>query len=87
MFIWTRHMTGTQSERGGRRQVLAVRGHHHAFVRLKIERRGGREIDLGLRLVIAGDLGAENLRSTGRSLRRARSTISEMLPFETGASR
>src|SRR5205085_7284693 len=33
-----RHVGGAQALGGGRRQVVAVGGHHHALTRLKIER-------------------------------------------------
>src|SRR5262245_62855612 len=43
-----------------RLEIVAVRGRHHAFARLDVERLGGGEIDARLRLEVAGNLGAED---------------------------
>ena len=53
-------MRGAQSQFRGGGKIVAVRGHHHAFARLEIERRAGGEIDARLRLEVMRDLGAED---------------------------
>ena len=55
--------------RGG--EVVGVRRDHHAFAGLVVERLGRGEIDARLRLVVAGDLGAED-RVPGKIVARAR---------------
>ncbi len=52
--------------------------------RAQIQRLTGRQIDPRFWFEIAGDLGAED-RVPRKLLRRASATISEMLPFDTGA--
>ncbi len=53
-------MRGPQAAGGRRFQIVAVRRHHHAGLRRKIEGRAGRAIDHRLRLVVTRNLGAEN---------------------------
>ena len=53
-------MGGAQAERRGGGKVAAVRRHHQAVLRGEIEGVGGGEIDARLRLVVAGEFGAED---------------------------
>ena len=58
---------------------------HHVVAGLEIEGRGGGQIDPRLRLVVAG-VSDPRIASQENPLRRARSTISEMLPLEPARS-
>src|SRR4051794_10614793 len=60
VLIRSSYMSRAQSNIGGRFQIAAVRGHHHALTRLEAERLSCDQVDAGLGLVIACDLRAEN---------------------------
>ena len=60
ILVCPREMRSTQSEFSGGLEVVAVRGNHHAFMRVKIERLGSGKIDARLGLVVAGELRAKN---------------------------
>src|SRR4051794_2539574 len=79
------HVGGLEAAGRGGGKVARMGRDHHALLGPQVEGLGRGEIDPRLRLVVARDLGSED-RIPGRSFARARSTISEMLPFETGAS-
>ena len=53
-------MRGFQPALRGGFEIAAVGRDHHALVRFEIECFRGREINAGLRLVIAGDFGAQD---------------------------
>ena len=58
--IRTCNMRAAQPAVSGGPQIVAVRRDHHAIADREIESRTGGEINRRLRLVIAGDLGAED---------------------------
>ena len=60
VFVRARDMGGVQADGGCRAEVGRVRGDHHAFVGLEIECLGCSQIDAGLGLVIARDVGAQD---------------------------
>src|SRR5262249_25601304 len=60
MFVWPRHMGGSQADRGSSAQIAGMRRHHHASFGLQIEGLRGGKIDARLRLIIAGNLSPEN---------------------------
>jgi hypothetical protein len=60
VFAWARNVSRAQAARGSCSQIVAVRGNHHALRRLQIESLACGKIHTRLRLVIAGDLRAED---------------------------
>ncbi len=60
VFVDARGVRGAQAAFGGGIEIARMRGHHHALRGRQIERLAGGEIDARLRLVVAGDFGAEN---------------------------
>ena len=60
MLIRARDVAGAQPALRRVREIVAVRGDHHAVAGRKIERLAGREIDARLRLEVAGDLRPED---------------------------
>ena len=60
VLVRSRNVAGAQSTRGGGRKIAAMRRHHHALCRFKIERLASGDINARLRFVIAGDFRAED---------------------------
>ena len=71
VLVRARHMGGAEPAGGRGGEVARMRRDHHALARREIERLRGGEVDARLRLVVAGDLGAED-RVPGQLVRAAR---------------
>ena len=86
-FIWPRHTGGSQAGSCCSRDVsgMRCRGNHHAFAWRKIKRLSRSNIKR-LRFVVPSHFSTEDWIKC-RWLRRSRSVISEILPFDTGANR
>src|SRR5262245_24983890 len=60
MLVWACDMRSLQARGRSRREVARVRRDHHDLVWLAVEGLGGFQINNRLRLVVAGDLGAQD---------------------------